>query len=558
MARMYPQEMDRKPDSEAEATLFKLFRDQLGADYTVFYSVAWQALDSSGRPREGEVDFVIAHPQRGVLLLEVKGGEIKVDPRVGWVSIDRLGRQHTIKDPFEQSMRSKHVLQDYLRAVMHLPQEHRVNIGHAAAFPESIIARALPGLDKPREIIGDRQDMENVTSWVGTVMDYWRPMQGNITPGAGAVNALVQLLGRSYEIHPVLWGQILDERQQLIRLTEEQYRYLDLLSRQNRAAICGCAGSGKTMLASEKAVRLARQGFHVLLTCFNKALASHLRERLRPADNLEIVHFHELCAQLAGEAGVLPQNQEINENYFNTVLPNALLDAVDKVAVRYDAIVVDEGQDFRDEWWIPLQALLKDPEHGIFYIFYDDNQRLYVTAGAYPIHPPYALTVNCRNTQSIHAQVTRFYRNTDAQPVALGPAGRPTEVIFFRENDSLSKPLNNLLQRLVHDQHVPTDEIVILTPLSQSKTALANLSTTIALTIQWPPPPNQVCYSSIHSFKGLESAIVVLVEAERWPAYWNDLEPLLYVACSRPHHQLIVLLPESVTPELRSLFAQPA
>jgi hypothetical protein len=53
----------------------------------------------------------------------------------------------------------------------------------------------------------------------------------------------------------------------------------------------------------------------------------------------------------------------------NDTLPSALHEAIGKLPVRFDAIVADEGQDFTELWWVTLQALLKDPEQGIFTSF---------------------------------------------------------------------------------------------------------------------------------------------------------------------------------------------
>ena len=64
------------------------------------------------------------------------------------------------------------------------------------------------------------------------------------------------------------------------QLTEEQYVILDYLKRHRRAAISGSAGSGKTLVALEKAIRLYRDGFSVLFLCHNPYLANSLRLRV--------------------------------------------------------------------------------------------------------------------------------------------------------------------------------------------------------------------------------------------------------------------------------------
>jgi hypothetical protein len=73
MARMYPNQLSPDTISDAERRLYEALRDRLEDGYTVFHSVAWQSLDAEGRPRDGEADFVIAHPRRGILVMEAKG-----------------------------------------------------------------------------------------------------------------------------------------------------------------------------------------------------------------------------------------------------------------------------------------------------------------------------------------------------------------------------------------------------------------------------------------------------------------------------------------------------
>jgi hypothetical protein len=558
MARMYPNRLDPEREGFAEGRLYEAFRDELDNGYTVFHSVDWQSLEADGRPRDGEADFVIAHPQRGILVMEAKGGSIDFHPRTGrWTSTSRGGRVYAIKDPFAQARNSKYILLDQLKIMLGRPERH-INIGHAVAFPDVVVDRTLPGLDKPRQIVMDATDLANVSSWVGGALGYYRGRQTQraSAPGEDAVQALMDLLGKAWELRPALWGDFVQEQEQLIRLTEQQYMILDVLNRQRRAAISGCAGSGKTTLAAEKASRLARQGFRVLLTCYNKALAADLRANLRRSPGLDIAHFHELCYELAGEAGVPLDNQD-NKTFFEQQLPEALMVALEKLDVRYDAIVVDEGQDFYEDWWIPLQMLLRHPDESILYVFYDDNQRIYTQHSTFPIQqPPFALTVNCRNTQRIHQAVLTFY-SADAQPTARGSEGRPVEVIYYGAADRVRPALGELLQRLTAVDRVPTGEITVLTPCSRRTSRLWGTSPVPGpqLTDRWPPPPGEVHCTTIQAFKGLERAVIVLAEIERpWLRKWTDLDMLLYVGCSRARNHLIVLLSDDADAEMRKAF----
>jgi hypothetical protein len=111
--------------------------------------------------------------------------------------------------------------------------------------------------------------------------------------------------------------------------------------------VSGGAGTGQTVLALEKARRLAAEGLEVLLTCFNKPLAEFLRRCSGQADRLTIANFHQFCWQMAQEAGVPlpgPAAGEPPPGFFDATLPEALLTALERLPARgFDAIVVDEG-----------------------------------------------------------------------------------------------------------------------------------------------------------------------------------------------------------------------
>lgn len=81
MARMYPNRLRSSTQSHAEKVLYEAFRTKLPNSYSVFHSVSWLLRERRGSPRDGEADFVIAHPTEGLLIIEVKGGRSVM---MGW------------------------------------------------------------------------------------------------------------------------------------------------------------------------------------------------------------------------------------------------------------------------------------------------------------------------------------------------------------------------------------------------------------------------------------------------------------------------------------------
>ncbi len=298
------------------------------------------------------------------------------------------------------------------------------------------------------------------------------------------------------------------------------------------------------MLAVEKARRLEHQGFRVLLTCFNRPLAAYLYAQLKETPYLTISTYLELCQHWAAKANTLPSEVQ-GKDFFRSQLPEALLRAAERLENRFDAIIVDEGQDFRPNWWTPLQSLLGDPDHGILYIFYDDNQRIYRRPPSFPLQdPPFLLTVNCRNTQSIHNLVSKFYQSEEP-PIALGPKGLPIEYAFYEGSEDLRPALGNVLQRLTNREQIPASAITVLTPFSQSKSRLWEQVSFQGppLSNAWPAPPDQVKCCTIYEFKGLERTVIILAEVEEAARLgMADINGLMYVGSSRARNYLIIML----------------
>lgn len=544
MARMIPASIAAETKSSAERLLYERFRQSLGDDYAVFHRVAWQGVTADGRPRDGEADFVIAHPQGGILVVEVKGGAIAWNPQTGeWTSTSRSGRVSRIHDPFAQARESKYALRDALQQCA--PGLRQLPLGHAVAFPDVVAGDDLLGPDKPRAIVLDQSDLADLAGWVARAMRHWQgESRCDAVSRLAAHDALMKLLAAPRELRPALWGEIAQWQRELIRLTDQQFAILNMLNRQRRAKICGCAGSGKTLIAVEKATRLAQQGMRVLLTCFNKRLAAELQGRLAGRANLDVLNFHDLCAKFAEEAGVLPTMGDDERVFYDRDLPEAMMAAVEKLGPCYDAIVADEGQDFADEWWVPLQMTLRDPEGGILYIFYDDNQKLYPRSRCLPIPgEPFELTINCRSTQRIHAQVMKFYQG-QSQPLASGPEGVPPEIVWCAGKRPFISELQRVLDRLIGEERVPPEHITVLTG-ARLDWLMKHANVLRPRLTDNPARRGEAIYcATVHSFKGLESPVVILTNVDvSWIGDWmKDVPRLLYVACSRASTHLIVLL----------------
>lgn len=543
MAKIFP---ERPPQSiiddplrSAELKVFRTLKS-LPDKYRIFYSAHWQNYKTDTGVFEGEADFVIAHPDMGVIVLEVKGGGIKFDAESGkWFSQGRSGTLYEIKDPILQAQRSHYELAKRLRNIPGW-SDRKFNIWHTVCFPDVHLSNGQylkPDLD--RNAMLDADDLNDITSSISRVFSHlFRNDLNSGAPGPDRMQKIEGLLANSFEITTPLGVELESEDEKLIQLTEQQFRSLSVLGKRKRAAIAGCAGSGKTMLAIRKAQQFSELGMHVLLLCFNAPLATDLKQRLR---GIDVFHFHGLCRQAAYQTGINIRNTTDENELYESILPEALLDASESLGRVYDAIIVDEGQDFKENYWIALESLLK--EDGYLYIFYDDNQNLYGGKVSFTELIPeehFILTVNCRNTKAIHNLVST-YHNDPSELECLGPEGREPTKIQYQGDDDLLRQLQKVLHTLIVEEHIASEDIVILTPRGENKTRLIpGLELGLfTLTDQISNHQSKIQATSIYEFKGLERRVVILAEVDNRSIY--NYEMVMYVGCSRARTELIIL-----------------
>jgi predicted ATPase len=525
MAHMIPEAPAAGTTSRAEIALFDVLRDKVPDAYTVFHHVAWLGRDDEGRAKEGEADFVIAHPTHGTMVLEVKGGAISYRSATDtWTS-----GPHTIGDPFGQARRSAHALSDALRGAR---GGGRYRIGQAVAFPDTrVVADLRP--DAPKEIVLSATDLTSPETKVRSILEFWRDDGRGPVPPIALVRGV---LANSFDLRsPLAHALRIDERA-LLRLTEDQYRVLDMLARQTRVAIAGCAGSGKTFIAAEKARRLAAQGFRVLVACFNLMLADSIRRGLADEPDIDVLAYDEICEKFVRELGKIPSRSDLGDAYFNEVR-SRFAAVADQATGRYGALIVDEAQDFQEDWWLPLQLLLADPDRSPLYVFFDDNQSIFSRPSGLPISgEPMQLTVNCRNTQSIHSLVAHYYKGATIE--ALGPSGQPIEVHSYKGTKDLLAQLDASVKAWTRDAEVPPGDIALLTTLSPENSALWRVDRLggVALTDD-PWETDKILRCGVARFKGLERLVIAFVEIDGASA------KLLYVGASRAKTYLAIFCP---------------
>jgi len=364
--------------SVAEQEVYKALRDQLPSTWLVIHSLEFIKETKTKKHADREADFVIFAPEFGVVVVEVKGGGIEYDKKLDqWYSIDRYGDKHKIKNPIRQAKEAKY---EIARHLSYRLGKKKLLLAHAALFPDVYEVSQLTSADISAEIVGGSRFLESLESWVESIFSFWAGNESNHEVlGSVGINAAKSIFGKSVSVNASLKSAIEKETKRQIELTTQQKVILRQLKKRKSALIEGGAGTGKTVLALDHAISLASSGRKVLFLCYNQNLANSIKKKVLGIQSLHAMSFHEFCSWRTRQVKKNTGRDLIGEskvgnpvaNRYDVLMPDALINSYSISPVSYDSIIIDEGQDFKDEYWLAIELLLDGNPDTNFYVFQD-------------------------------------------------------------------------------------------------------------------------------------------------------------------------------------------
>ncbi len=554
MARLIPKIDPSEIENPGERRFAKALVEELPKKVWIFHSFNWLGENLGGKLLEGECDFVVLDPDNGMLFIEVKGGSLEFDPQeMEWLRVNSMGQRRVInKNPFDQVRRNMHEIENRVKKNL-LPdsQETKFTCGYAVAFPDCNYKGVLPA-DIVPELVLDMAKCRDLKRSIQTVFDRFRRRYHVLS--AEEITAIKEALYPKFSILPVLWRKVEDQEERLKRLTSEQERLLDFLSSHSKAAIRGVAGSGKTILALAKAQGMARNGMKTLFLCYNSPLRDWLREAIPDtfSDNLVIENYHSLVANWCKKAGIdhKPGAKSEKNVFWTDIAPEHLMQACDILGPenKFDAVIVDEGQDFYDLWWTSLDGVFRDPNNkGCYYVFYDPNQNLFVENPSIPreLGDPFELPTNCRNTVRI-AEHCADLVNQSNKVKEGAPIGDKPAILEAKSISDGFKQAGKIVKDWCIAIHggLKQSQIAVLAPgFSEREWPKDFHSLPVTLDFDKWRNNEGVLISSWGRFKGLETDAAVIIET---PMADVELENAnRYVAHSRAKHLLTVIQVQS-------------
>ena len=539
MAIMIPG-METKEDfnfSGGELLLYELLQ-QLPDDYYVFHSTHWneQRRRSEYSARKyvqwGEADFTIFHPSYGFIVFEVKDGLISFSRERGWIQTNRSNGMDKTIDPMDQAERSKYYFLDRIKARFggQSPYTFCSAVWFTAGDRANIEGN-LP-LNYKEEIVLWSNDLQSVAAAEMAIRRIYRFYDvRKVEPSEEMTSKVLDTLAPEFGVVQTMRSRTLAAKALFRRMTTEQMYLLDYLEVQEEAAIHGVAGTGKTVLAIQKAKNLAQTG-RVLFLCFNRFLKTHLEETCPDSTNISFFTLDGLVGAFTGAFTRSPDERTDTISEF-------LMDW-DEYELPFKHIVVDEGQDFAD---MHLQLLhdIAQAHHGNFYVFYDRNQ--FVQGFRYPewldkMDCRLVLSRNCRNTKEIAITSTRPI-GIDENRIRMRRESAVDGVIkpnlfFVEDKSSQKKYLCRLIRKYISAGLAGTD-IVVLSMKPEGKSILTEddfrLSGGYMLTKD--KNSNGILFTTVRKFKGLEAMAVICIDIDS-ETFENDRKRnIFYVGTSR-------------------------
>ena len=515
-------------DSVGEERIYQALTE-LPDDYYVFHSVRWNKRHVNGRVQWGENDFVIYHPKRGILVMEVKSGGISFRNGRWFQTNLNTKEEHMLKrSPMLQADYGKYTFLDLLT------ESEDVNVRECRIEPivwfPSVSDRSAIG-EMPNEYHAEnvftQKNFENVEKSLEAAFDFYSMKKKDCAVSDSEIRKVIKILSPNFNVTPSLADEADDQDFEFSRLTREQSFLLDYLEEQHTAAIQGGGGTGKTMLAIEKARRLASDG-KVLFLCFNRLLLEYLKENYaEKSGGVEFYNLYSLCRKMTGMFG------EIND----TTITN-FLNRYDHYEWDFKHIIIDEGQDFYAEH-LEILRTIAELTGGDFYVFYDKNQLVQRYENNYwldKMECRLVLSRNCRNTVNIAATALASIGAQKVRSLSGISGQKPT--LFFAK--SKEEALLNIAEEIRHytEQGLKKKQIVILTLKTEEDSILADEESIGGYRISDEPNDGQIFFTTARKFKGLESDVVILVDFDD-AVFDEDMgRRLLYVASSRAKHLL--------------------
>lgn len=536
MAEMHPNDISKRKHVPSEEKFFNALKEQLGPKYHVFFSVRWYSENSNGIREDSECDFLIFNPDYGFLCIECKGGRgIYVDSDNDWYLVESDGDRKLKKSPYYQAEQSMRFFKKYYED--ELENFFPGIYGSAVAFPNFNISTPIT-VEAPLELTIDLSDMNNLQTRIVEIYRYFNVRRtGRVSfMSPDAQTRFIRLINRRIALSIAAGALIEDKKRELEELNQTQNAIIDLLINYKKAFIIGGAGTGKTWIGIKKIKRSINAEKKALYLCSNDILASEV-EKIIDNDSVDVFSFDRLMMSI------------LKDEYKNVPIVNNNKEFADKLEKSinlplYDLIIVDEAQDFTEDWAYSVNLLLK--QNAELYVFYDENQNIYARDFGDKFFidtPPFVLRYNIRNTSNIY-QFTKEKTSLGVDTLVNQIEGVEPDYRKLTKKQQVISFLDATVNKLVNKEGVCAEKITVLTNREIENSVLIGINQIggYKLSTDLTIKNKHIRYCTVNDFKGLESDIIIYINhTYKDEPLTQDIRSVNYTALTRARFYLYVV-----------------
>lgn len=575
MAVMIPSVLSPDIKSTAERRIFRWFEESSETeDWIVLHSLG---INNHKRVIHGEVDFFVLVPGLGIFALEVKGGRIKRENGI-WHFTDKYNHTDSkSRGPFDQAWEGIYSIRTAIREKLDQSHQYLKNVffGIGVMFPD--VSYSSTGIDEEQWQVFDCNDGNNVKGFIKRIangsIQAWERQYGTVRasnrPSIEDVRYLANLLRGDFDMLLSLRVQYNYSEDNIIKLTNEQYRCIDQLEDNPRCLIRGAAGTGKTLLAIEEVKKAASRGERVAMFCFNNTLGAWLNSIFKQMPGelqpIYVGTIHGYMAKIIRENGGLfnpPSEENDLRDFYNETLPEKACSFLQNSFNKLDKVIVDETQDLMSDKYLDFidSCLRKGLQRGKWMFFGDflrqaiytrtmDETKFIDELENRTSFSRYKLTINCRNSKNICEEVKTIAGISNDIPYQSLIEGPQVQYLTYTSKDDEKQKLINLIVT-IRDNTVEPGRITILSPRKRENSVISLLQEK-KINDYCIPEIEDITFSTIQGFKGLENTVIILTDIENY-----EDENLMYVAFSRARTGLYILESESARKEYVELFSR--
>lgn len=413
----------------------------------------------------GEIDFLMIVPEKGILTIEIKSHKrIEFNKETGFWKLGNDNPER--RGPFKQARDNRISLREKL--IGNYPVLKGILFWDLVIFSEVKIENQYEWnkweyMDSRDFQLNDKDFLKKIESTLEIAFEKNKEKLpiNHAEPNDNHLGIL-RNLRKNIEVYLSPRERIESQEKQLHKVfTDNQFKYLDATSSNNRILIEGPAGTGKTLLAIETSRRITMDNKKVLFVCFNSLLQKYLEDQLKNLKNLEVITYSSLIQKISKKTlGEIDQDEVLLR----------LLEI--KEEKKFDALIIDEAQDILDNnSYDILDNVFKNGfKGGVSYIFGDfEHQKIQNVKSQFDIFNfkdksgffLIKLQENCRNLPDV-LQVAKFFCKSYPYTRVCRPDenSEPITKTYEDEEDQLGNLASIILEL---DKEFLRDEITILT-----------------------------------------------------------------------------------------------